>query len=580
MYYKNPNFYFTTHIFIYTRGYFTGNLDGGGEPRPLSKADKETKRKAHSFKRDPMTQTKLQSFFKKASNESESPTLSEFESDDDGNLIIDEESTGRYDDTTLKLEETDSMDTHNNTTLKINQSMEEQENKNNNSKTFVINITLKGIPSNDNKNKKDVSDIREKDDNEKINVKDTESPHKSQPVAKRKIKALFGDSSETDEELEKPKKKKHKDDKKEKKCKVEEKRSAKEHRKRNKHSSSKEKEFDKKDLFNNESGGESEKELVIDIESQKIGNESKDKLVSADKKSGDQKYDHRGKNPQNQSHSNDNKHDKSDSSIESYNSSILEMDMDDAELDKAHKLSKEADKVLLSLKQFAEQVHEPVVVESTKTEKKASPPSQPQETSQSSAKPRDKSKFKESTSKNKSSLSLNKPKDTYEHDKQKKTELKVEKSKKQSTTTKKIEIKVDKSKKEEMIAKKIEIKGEKPKKEEMIAKKTEKVDVAGLVVKLLMPYYKNKKISSRDLFKITARHIVHQLLAIQVTGKQTSHLMNFLNTHFGSYVHKILLCYYETKQNLKTLHIQFQLFIQDVRYNYNKLKQLNLLYQY
>lgn len=61
-------------------------------------------------------------------------------------------------------------------------------------------------------------------------------------------------------------------------------------------------------------------------------------------------------------------------------------------------------------------------------------------------------------------------------------------------------------------------------KNEPSVKKAEKVDLAGLVVKLLMPYYKKKKISSRDLFKTTARQIVHQLLAIQVTGKLEQNL--------------------------------------------------------
>ncbi|CAB3223491.1 unnamed protein product [Arctia plantaginis] len=52
-----------------------------------------------------------------------------------------------------------------------------------------------------------------------------------------------------------------------------------------------------------------------------------------------------------------------------------------------------------------------------------------------------------------------------------------------------------------------------------------------MVVKLLMPYYKKKKISSRDLFKTTARHIVHQLLAIQVTEEAAIDLL--LKKTFG-----------------------------------------------
>lgn len=56
------------------------------------------------------------------------------------------------------------------------------------------------------------------------------------------------------------------------------------------------------------------------------------------------------------------------------------------------------------------------------------------------------------------------------------------------------------------------------------AKKLEneaKAEMALLVVKLLMPFYKMKKISSRDLFKVTARHIVHKLMNIKVTDATT-----------------------------------------------------------
>lgn len=437
-----------------------------------------------------MTQTKLQSFFKKPSNENESPTMSEFESDDDGNLVIDEEPGSKYDDTTLKLEENDNLDMHNNTTLKINETLEEEQNKHNSSKTFVINITLKGIPSKDKQEK--APDKHHRNYKEKSSAK---SPQKAKPVAKRKIKALFGDSSESDEECAIPKKKK-KDEKKENKSKVEEKRSSKEHKKRHKSTSSKEKDTNQKEnLFGNISDDESEKQLVVDIESQKNHSKSKDDIVEKStvqlkEKSSDHvesKKEDRRLDPVDNSDTGHIISEKPDSSIESCNSALLEMD--DDELDKAHKLSKEADKVLMSLKQFAEQVHEPIVVEKSNKEKDVNPSSQPQKSSQSPTKHK-LSKSKESTSIHKSSLSLNRSKDKHKHAKEKgKSEDKV--------------------------------KIEKPKKKEEIAvKKTEKVDVAGLVVRLLMPYYKNKKISSRDLFKITARHIVHQLLAIQVTGKE------------------------------------------------------------
>lgn len=46
-----------------------------------------------------------------------------------------------------------------------------------------------------------------------------------------------------------------------------------------------------------------------------------------------------------------------------------------------------------------------------------------------------------------------------------------------------------------------------------------KVDIAGFVVKQMTPYYKKGMIASRELFKATARHIVHHLLAVNKTGR-------------------------------------------------------------
>ncbi|XP_028174409.1 ATP-dependent DNA helicase Q5-like [Ostrinia furnacalis] len=549
------------------------NMEGNG-PRELSKADRETKRKANSFKRDPLTQTKLKSFFKKASDESPSSNT-DVSDDDNTSLVIDEDN---HNDTTLKLED---GDIHNDTTLKLSESVNTDEKNKRKSKTFVINITLKGIPSNKNKdNSSDearrhhddsesddeaskvikeskTSDSPAKKDKEKSPIK---SPQKVKPIAKRKIKALFGDSSDSDTDQQKQKKIKCNDDKEKKGSKYDDKKDNKEHKKKNKskdkdkekkkkkreshqksisdsesekemvidtdrnrkkkekynrnktvsesdkekelvidtdknkkkratshkHVSESESESDlvidldkdkpKTEILPMNSDSESEKELVIDIESHETENKLKNSVESRNSKhkkqfkepglDADMAIDDDEKEIANPPVSNK-------TSIESNNSSALSVD--DPELNKALKLSEEADKVLLSLKKFAEKPPEPIVVETPKTEKKSSPSiSQPLSPTK-----HDKSKSKESSSKHKS-LSLKKSKDKHKHEKRS-SKNKVDNSKETST------------------------------------RKTEKVDVAGLVVKLLMPYYKNKKISSRDLFKITARHIVHQLLAIQIT---------------------------------------------------------------
>ncbi|KAL0831287.1 hypothetical protein ABMA28_002131 [Loxostege sticticalis] len=490
---------------------------GGSSPRRLAKADRETKRKANSFKRDPLTQTKLQNFFKKASDESPRSNT-DGSDDDDSNLVIDENSKDNYDDTTLKLEDTNSIDTHNDTTLKLSEKNDQHE-QNDNSKTLIINITFKGIPKKSNKNGDDngtdlrsgknlsdtdeektqvVKDPKTSETSNSIMKKDkgksnaiNKSPEKVKPIAKRKIKALFGDSSDSDTEQQKPKKVKHNDDKRKKESKHDEKKDSKEHKKKRK-SKDKEKTIKKKETFQKQvSDSESEKELVIDIESQESENKLKENVGSTNSNLRGPKDESQVPNSGSEADKVDdtkefeNKSvditDKEDNSDKTNDSSGLSIDVEDTELNKAIKLSQEADKVLMSLKKFAEKVNEPVVVE-PKIEKKPSPIiSQPK-----SPIKLDKSKSKESSSKHKSSLSLNKSKDRHKHEKK---------------TTKD---KVDK------------IKKDKPK-GEPVTKKTEKVDVAGLVVKLLMPYYKNKKISSRDLFKITARHIVHQLLAIQIT---------------------------------------------------------------
>ncbi|KAM3964263.1 recQ5 helicase [Aphomia sociella] len=424
----------------------SANIDGKNEARPLSKADKETKRKANSFKRDPLQQTKLQHFFKKKTDDQMSSTPDESEEERD--LVID---TDNHDNTTLKLDESiNSKNNHNDSTLKINDNETSTiiENK---GKTFVINITLQGVPNSANKNKDDDK------------TKKTKSPKKINSTAKRKIQALFGDSSDSDTERGK----KSKSD-------IEIKDS---------------KQKEKATLFGEMSDSESEKQLVIDE-----GTLQNDELTEPQK-------------------TND-------------PSPIIEVK--DKTLDKAYKLSVEADRVLETLKKFSEipitdqcnnitsictdtlekdtkikdeKLNETLGSNSGEVLQKlkhaSEAPKQVSEnnndhkpnttiTTVSSQLPRE-----HKDSNRRSSLSLNKDKSVRKQEKSVSFKANIDENKKH---------KKDTSKKN-------------PKKE----KKAEKVDLAELVVKLLMPYYKKKKINSRDLFKITARHIVHQLLAIQVT---------------------------------------------------------------
>ncbi|XP_063394808.1 ATP-dependent DNA helicase Q5-like [Cydia fagiglandana] len=471
------------------------DMESKKEERVLSKADKEAQRKANSFKRDPFQQTKLQSFFKKASQISSDNTPDE--SEDDA-LFIDDNKSPCED--TLKLEDTNDVaskhaeDIHNDTTFKIENNSEPEDNtettddskneskEDSETKTFVINITLQGVPNKDkhssqnhsSKNNKESkhskSDSHKKEsDRHKSDRKHKEhkhnksnenkSPSKSPKQAKRKLKDLFGESSGSDEEKPEVKKVKTED----KKRKDSRKHEDKKHHKKADHSHEKKstetvapKEQIKPEPISiaedKNTDSESEKELVID-----------DQIES----------------------NNENKTEKSienTSSEQSHNSSAassnpVEVSEEDAKLDKAHQLSKEADKVLQALKMFSENPPELVVIEKpVEKEKPIKEPISPTKTKTSHKHKSD------HHSKDRSKLSLRrKSKEHKEHkDRHKEKKHKIEKIVKEE-------------------------------------KKSEKVDVAGLVVKLLMPYYKKKKIDNRDLFKVTARHIVHQLLAIQVT---------------------------------------------------------------
>ncbi|XP_004925527.1 ATP-dependent DNA helicase Q5 [Bombyx mandarina] len=491
------------------------DVESKSEARPLSKADKETKRKANSFKKDPLTQTKLKTFFKETSKKS--PNGDESESENENSLVIDENSLNICNNTTLKLNEesTDQKSySHNDTTLKITeietseQTSDDEEVK---PKTLVINITLQGVSSKNIQNESESSEQYAEDRDRNI-----QSPE-SKKGSKRKIKDLFGDSDESDIEFKKSKKSKHSDKHKSgkhKKSHSESKKNTKDESRKVKYIPKKEsrhKDDIKKPIQNEVKGvdkhennhhndstilvkteaenvvklegpslyynsdSESEKELVIDLPNDSLvnDNDGNDTAVELSR--------HESATDKNIS--------------EELNFVEGPMDTDDVELSKAYKLSKEADKVLESLKQFADLPPKPVVSEvGTGVQQN------------------------DGTTKNKPISPERHPKKDKHHHKHDHKHRKTLSSKQEDNAKVNEKLK----KKDEILQhKEKDIRKEKwkhkKKSNEPSTNKAEKVDVASLVVKLLMPYYKKKRISSRDLFKITARHIVHQLLAIQVT---------------------------------------------------------------
>ncbi|PZC82741.1 hypothetical protein B5X24_HaOG209839 [Helicoverpa armigera] len=482
------------------------DMENKNEARKLCKADKESKRKANSFRRDPLTQTKLKNFFKTASVES--PETTSHESDNDG-LVIDDN-----DEDSKSSVINDCRTNSNDTTLKLKEISGEVVDKNENthtivdhvksidSKTFVINITLKGIP---NKREEDCNVDKEQEDisHRNVKVKDETKTDckisKSKAPSKRKIKALFGESSDSEDERNISKKIKVKDrdkgdHKKKKKSKVND--SAKES---NQQSTKKQDTSAESASLFGQSDDESEKELVIDDGTDLTVNKSgEETLIISDTK-----------NDQNTSDSIESKNDRdtsSDENKQSFSSDSLLVEGDDANLNKARKLSLEADAVLQKLQMFKDLPPEPEPVEKQldidTTQEILSIKSSP-----SPSKHKDKSL---NVSKHKLSLS-----------KKSKDERKSREGKSDKHRSEKPHRKESKHKS----------KSDANKKNETTTKKAEKVDLAGLVVKLLMPYYKKKKISSRDLFKTTARHIVHQLLAIQVTEEAAIDLL--LKKTFG-----------------------------------------------
>ncbi|CAK1601025.1 unnamed protein product [Parnassius mnemosyne] len=456
----------------------SANMEGKSDARLMSKSDKQIKRKASSFKRDPLTQTKLNFFTKQTSNES--PRSPSDVSEDETTLVIDEHPKSSHDDTTLKLEDADALT--NCADDDIEKNVTENENKynpKNSTKTLVINITLQGIPTNITRNKTDSKSEIENTEAD-ITQKESKSPDKIKPTAKRKIKALFGESSdsEVDIEIVDKCKSKYKDKNYE---------SSKE--KKRKLSSDKTKientsNFNDAALFGDLSNSGSEKELVID-EHTETHSDTKVMMDCSEKKPelGSKNDQLNLDNLASSSGADEEALTRSD--IEQTNRDTLGVHVEeDTTFVKAHKLSIEADKVLEELKQFSEMPPEPeactIATEATDTQ--TNEPNSPPKTKH---KPKDKYKDKHKLNRNK--------------------EVKV----KHAVKPKQEEDTKEKHKKDTQ--------RHKSSKRERETKKSEKVDVAGLVVKLLMPYYKKKKISNRDLFKITARHIVHQLLAIQIT---------------------------------------------------------------
>ncbi|XP_014356821.2 ATP-dependent DNA helicase Q5 [Papilio machaon] len=471
----------------------SANMGEKSDTKLLSKADKESKRKANSFKKDPLTQTKLQNFFTQIpSNDVATPGSDE--SEDENTLIIDENPKSNHNDTTMKIEETNKEATIEDNCTASEDIKCEKENKITKtlSKTFVINITLEGVSSKNSSkdsggNQNDKKGI--KNGNKDV-VKESKSPSKIKPIAKRKIKALFGESS--DSEVEEKKNDKHNTKRKHKHHK-----SSKEKKRKLSESSvdkviktEKKSVLKESDVFGDLSNSDSEKELVIDehMEPQDNSNEMTNSNDNSYKKklSPQTEFDNKTSNDDsvNAGNGDGDRDDKTDR--EQKISDPQSAKTDDTNLFKAHKLSIEADKVLMELKQFSEMPPEPepvvnIVPEVTKANEPKSP------TTNDKLKDKHKDKHK------------------HRHKSSSKKEIKekhVEKPKPEDNKKEK--------KDSEKQTNKISAHVKEP-------KKSEKVDVAGLVVKLLMPYYKKKKISSRDLFKITARHIVHQLLAIQVT---------------------------------------------------------------
>ncbi|XP_045494589.1 ATP-dependent DNA helicase Q5-like [Colias croceus] len=524
------------HGFITAAQLESGQIEVKNEARELSKADKETKRKANSFKKDPLTQTKLKNFFTPKSSQ-ESPDLTSSNSEDECGLVIDENIKPDAFDSTLKLNniEDNSLDSDDNDcTLKIDESATagespKRKSSKTESKTFVINITLQGVPSKStNKDTENVDETSKSNDETK-----PISPKKGLVPSKRKIKALFGESDDSDFELDshKHKKPKHGKDK------HKEKHKHKHKDEKSKHSRHRSKsDSDKKDRKRSSSRTNSEKELIIDEipvantpENIPHGHKSSEDKVE---KTVDQNTtlelsvcDKTNKDTQKS---------KEDSETDLTNVNMEQcekIDLDDKSLSEAYRLSVEADKVLKELQQFAEMKPEPEIKVEVKKEAqtvKESDSNEPdsQITVSSSQSSSVKHKSKHRSKSHTENVDVTEKPQVSQPDKEKHvSEVLTKAHRKEKEVNHKSEISKKHHKYDKEHKKRIDITVKPERKHKEKKPKSEKVDVAGLVVKLLMPYYKKKKINNRDLFKVTARHIVHQLLAIQVTEEAAINML-------------------------------------------------------
>ncbi|XP_026483913.2 ATP-dependent DNA helicase Q5-like [Vanessa tameamea] len=469
------------HGFISASELESRDKESKNDQKILSKADKDTKRKANSFKRDPLTQTRLKNFFSSKTSQ-ESPSLPSDDSEDERGLVIAENESPKHSDSTFKLEEIDDTTNveDNDKTLQLDTVAEDHNSDANmKTKTLYINITLQGIP----KNGSDIKNKVDEDINTKIEKKNKHvSSEKPTPIGKRKIKALFGESSDSEIEPNDIKKRKiskercvsHKSEKKRnEKSKTE--KSKKKHKRKKSHQN------DEKNSDNNDSTGKDsafEETLILD--------DATSAATCTESQSN-----------QNNVNNNMEEYLESHNSSDSTNDDTQSTDVnnvkfvDEKSIVKAHKLSLEADKVLQELKHFSEIKSEPEIAVPINIVAAAADDSKVCESKNTVV--ITKSPTKHGTKEKHAPKSTDDLKYIKIHNKQEIREHSKSKEKRDKDISKKIHHSKHKE------------------------KKAEKVDVASLVVKLLMPYYKKKKISNRDLFKITARHIVHQLLAIQVT---------------------------------------------------------------
>ncbi|XP_032514984.2 ATP-dependent DNA helicase Q5-like isoform X1 [Danaus plexippus] len=439
----------------------------------LSKSDKDSKRKANLFKKDPLTQTKLQNFF---SAKSSPEPLSSDMSEDEGGLVIDENAKVDDTETTLLIEDKDKTTSDCKESLKPYIERSDGDSSNKKQHTLVINITLEGIPKHEENKEGKVK--QEKD------CKLT-SPEKMKPTAKRKIKALFGESSESETELNEVKRSRtsqklneHKSPNKQ------------SHRRRSGEIQSKTrstKHREKKSKRNDEDRDRKRPDENKAARPAAVQNISNTSIVKEESERRQENKEVLHENIVMKIDSID------DPEIISENDMINsdgDKIVDEQSLEKAHKLNLEAEKVLQELKIFSEIKPEvnSEVKEKIQIEVKVSKPRSPVTMSKSPTKHGTKDKLIPDTTKSKTVISADK-----------------------------LKAKLPKAREE--------IKDDVKKRERHKEKKSEKIDVAGLVVKLLMPYYKKKKISNRDLFKITARHIVHQLLAIQITEEKAIEML-------------------------------------------------------